>query len=286
MLKDESATFRSAMDALAFGRVATYFAHRWSAPTFLSGLSVMGMVARTGSPMIEIACGTGQLLREAANAGFTTVGADVVFAKCWLGHRFISPDTQFVCCDGAKGAPAFCTDEPSSVFCHDAFYFFPDKSAALDGMRQLANGGSVGIGHAHTDKDDTGIAGTPLPLEAYQTLSPNGVFFDDAELAKALIDNCRPSVSLDSPGAVSFVEGEMGDADRFGLPRGRLRTNPLLKQHDGQFSPVWPDDRFAHEYKEAAYLFGEGEMPTPSLPPRLVEVAARKRQLLDLPERW
>jgi hypothetical protein len=288
LLADEEASFRAAMAALAYGRVGSYFAHRWSAPTYLSGLAVMGMVAEEGVPLVEIACGTGQLIAEAAKRGFATFASDVVFSKCWLGKRYISPDTVFVCCDAVSGSPPFRFEGKTNVFCHDAFYFFPDKKSALGRMRGLAGGGRVGIGHAHTDKDPTGIAGTPLPLSGYKALTPEAVFFDDAELTSAIAEDRHPAPCTAAAEAVSFIEGGLPlSPSRFALPlEGTLQRNPLLKEENGTYRPEWPDEGFASEYRHAAYLSGRGSLPQGGSGLSGHESEARRRLLLDLPERW
>ncbi|MCQ8184663.1 class I SAM-dependent methyltransferase [Parvularcula maris] len=288
MLNDREATFRSSMEALAYGRVASYFAHRWSAPTYLSGLALMAMVAEPGVPLIEVACGTGQLIAEAAKRGFATYASDVVFSKCWLGKKFISSETSFICCDAVSGSPPLRIEGQGSVFCHDAFYFFPDKQASLDGMRLLADGGRVGIGHAHTDTDPTGIAGTPLPIADYKALSPGASFFSDDVLTDAIIGNHQPEEGAEEADAVSFVEGGAPlDALRFALPAAAaLRRNPLLREREGTYGPHWPDEGFAAEYAGAGYLSGEGTLPADGALLSQHHHAARHRLLLDLPERW
>jgi len=80
-------TLREAMDLLGMGRVADYFAHRWSDPTHLAGLALLQQHWPGGRPVVDVACGTGTHLRELARRGCTDlVGVDVVWAKlCWPG---------------------------------------------------------------------------------------------------------------------------------------------------------------------------------------------------------
>ena len=119
-------TFRDAMAALNFGPVAHYFAHRWSAPTFLSALGLLAAYAPLDRPLIDLACGTGQVLREVALRGGTAIGVDQVFAKLWLGQRYLGLD-GLICAD-AEALPFGPADAPRTVLCHDALYFLPDAA--------------------------------------------------------------------------------------------------------------------------------------------------------------
>ena len=73
-----------------------------------------------------------------------------------------------------------------------------------------------------------------------------------------------------------------------------LRLNPLLGMRNGCADPQWPSPRFAAEYAPQAGYLG-GPMPSPQLIARAahgmhddVEIAAlaRRRVLVDVPERW
>ena len=77
-------TLREAMRLLSWGPVADYFAHRWSDPTFLSGLALVEAHWRGPATAFELACGIGHHLREWSRRGLRAAGADVVFAKLWV----------------------------------------------------------------------------------------------------------------------------------------------------------------------------------------------------------
>ena len=303
-LADPGLTFRGAMQALGFGPVATYFAHRWSAPTFLSGLGLLNRRWRPASPLIEVACGTGQILREAARRGGSVAGIDVVFAKLWLARRFVLGEgVDLLCADVTKRLPV-APVAGATALCHDAFYFFADKAAALAEMRRLASGGNVLIGHAHNAGFDHGrVAGTPLTPEAYADLAPDADLYDDAALGAALVDgdDARPASSnaLHDVEAVSLAIGPVpeGDGVDFARPVGgvSLCLNPLLEADGGgRLHPAWPSPAFAREYASAAYLDGEPPPDAAVLAaaakgdtahPEVARLAAR-RILLDLPPRW
>lgn len=294
-------SLRRAMDLLAFGPVGTYFAHRWSTPTFLSALGLVDRYWSGRGPFIEIACGIGQILRDVAARGRAVVGIDVVFAKLWLARRFIVPEAALVCADVETGIPL----QPipgATVLCHDAFYFIERKDGVLAEMRRIAGGdGSVLIGHAHNASFDHRIAGTPLDPAGYQALAPDASLYDDAAFAAEALGEGRATAEdpdrLRDVEAISMAIGPERASEPFGaaaLRTGRaLRLNPLLAADaSGLLEPDWPDDRFVREYGSTPYL--RTPMPSEAL---LAEAAAgrrspaiddlaRRRILLDLPAAW
>ncbi|WP_435017227.1 class I SAM-dependent methyltransferase [Tundrisphaera sp. TA3] len=293
-------TLRDAMRALGFGPVADYFAYRWSAPTYLSGLALLGRHAPPGRPVVEVACGIGHYLRDLRLRGIDCLGLDVVFAKIWLARRFVVPgDVGLVCADAVAGWPLGRASSSPTVFCHDAFYFLDDKPGVVASFRRTAgDAGRILIGHAHNrDFDHRGVAGDPWTPEAYAGLLPGCRMYDDAELARwAWAETPAPARDAGSLAGVEAVALAWPDD---GLDTGRtlldpapgsrpLRVNPLLVDQGGQMVPRWPSPRFEAEYAEASgYLIGEPTPPDHSRPER-DEVArlARRRILLDLPERW
>ncbi|GEO37337.1 hypothetical protein SAE02_14850 [Skermanella aerolata] len=288
-------TLRQAMERLNFGPVAHYFAHRWSAPTFLSALGLLETNWTDPPLVLELACGIGQILREVAAHGIAAAGIDVVFSKLWLARHFLLPDAPLVCADVTAGLPLE-LPEGAAILCHDAFYFMPEQERiAASLMAGAGERGSVLIGHAHNIRFEHGIAGRPRTPEEYAALFPGCRLYDDAELAHgpAL---ARTPQELAAVEAVSLAwrAGGIGPTSPidFHLPLAGtpLRLNPLLTRDSGRLRPAWPTPAFAREYANATYL--EIDLPREDqLSGRvgddpLTDDLARRRILLNLPERW
>ena len=297
---DNRITLRDAMQALNFGPVTDYFAHRTCTPTYLSGLALL---AHGGRPraVVELACGIGQFLRELHAHGVPALGVDLVFAKLWLARRFVAPDAVLVCADAA--CPPLAPTHSSTVMCHDAYYFFSEKAeAARHWMRLAADDGCVLVGHAHNAGVAQTVAGSPLTPAGYAALFPGCAMHNDDELtASALSRKRAPARSvdeLDTAEAVSLVWPGTRRTWWPGILQAPattpLRLNPLLGERDGRTVAHWPSPRFAAEYAPlSGYL--DGPMPSPRVVQRALSGArgdaeivelARRRVLVDLPERW
>ena len=280
-------TFRAAMDLLAFGPVGTYFAHRWSDPTFLSGLALAEAHWAPG-PVFELACGAGHFLREFARVGAGAAGADIVFAKLWLARRFVAPDARLACFDAAAPWPlddgAFAT-----LFCHDAFYFLPDKPHVAAEMQRIAP--RILVGHAHNALVENLSAGSPMPPAAYAALFGTPLLYDDRELTAALVEARTPRpVSVDALATAPAISLAAGA----GAPRAVtrhlalpppgtvLRRNPLY--HGGQVQ--WPSPRYEAEYAPLATYPLHADGPETAVAGPATDSLARRRILLDLPARW
>ena len=243
-------TFREAMDLLAFGPVGTYFAHRWSDPTFLSGLALAQ--AYWGAPrrVLELACGAGHYLRAFAGHAAEVTGGDLVFAKLWLARQWIAPDAALVCFDAAAPWP-FADRAADLLFCHDAFYFLPEKPRVAAEMLRVAT--RVLVGHMHNALVDNLSAGEPLEPANYAAMFPAPDLFDDRELTAALVEARVPRTATfaelaDSP-AIALAVGTGSPGVAAGPlttpPTGaRLRRNPLYA--GGQIR--WPSERYEREY--------------------------------------
>lgn len=282
-------TLRAAMDALKLGPVADYFAYRWSDPTYLSGLALLD--AHTGGVrrVLELACGIGHFLRELELRGMRATGVDVVFAKCWLAKRFVSPSSEYVCADAAGGwEPA-----PRSfdlAFCHDALHYLPDPARVVGALAAAAP--RVILGHCHNRLVENLSPGAPLDPEGYAALLEAPRLFDDAELTRAVLEGARAPLrtagELHGSPAIALVGGRTEQAVRpFDVPpRGaQLRRNPLL---DAGGAVHWPSERYATEYgPDSAYLAqGLGALPERATMGPEVAALARARALLDLPAQW
>lgn len=286
----ETTSFRAAMDLLAFGPVGAYFAHRWSDPTFLSGLALMEAHRHPGS-IFELACGAGHFLREFGRNQADVAGGDIVFAKLWLARRYVAPAARLICFDAAAPWP-FEKRAFHTVFCHDAFYFLPEKPHVAAEMRRVGSG-RVLVGHAHNALVDNLSSGSPLPPAAYAALFEAPLLYDDRELTTALVEARAPvpasAESLSGAAAVSIAAGAGHPRPITGglalpPPGASLRRNPL---YAGQHIR-WPSARYETEYASLATYppeFSGPETAVAGAGPE-IDALARRRILLDLPASW
>ena len=292
----ETLTFRGAMHALGFGGVATYFAHRWSDPTFVAGLGLItAHRPRHAKRSFEIACGVGHYLRELARVGVDAAGGDVVFAKLWLARHFIAPFAQLVCFDAATSWPI---ESAAYDFAHvhDALYFLPHKDHVAHEMRRIVHAfGTVAVSHAHNASVDNYSAGAPLDRAGYAALFPSAIFYDDRAFADAVVRGAVPvSHASDTAPAYAFVDGPAASdphacADDVAVPThgAPLVRNPLYVADRGT-RIVWPSQRYEREYAALATYPLVTSAPaeaTMSDDARIVTMA-RTRELVALPERW
>lgn len=274
---DDELSAREMMEALQFGPVADYFALRGSAPTFFSGLGLLKLGAWADRPLVEVGCGAGHFLHWLQARGVEAVGTDSVFSKLCLAHRFLQvPADHLLCAVAGKEAPLplDCAG-PVSVFCHDAFYFFEDKSRCLEDFRRLAGAeGSILVGHAHLATADHGkVSGFPLPREEYAQLATAAAhWFDDA----ALVAVGAGTGPLDreiphSAEALSFLEGTLAeDGTDWWSSADQLLHAPMgltWSPAKGRTQMDWPSEEFAREYRSADYLVSASN-PFEHLPAR------------------
>lgn len=292
----DTLSLRDAMEALGIGGVATYFAHRWSDPTFVAGL---GLIAahrpRHAKRSFEVACGVGHYLRELARVGVDAAGGDVVFAKLWLARHFISPSARLVCFDAATSWP-IASDAYDFVHVHDALYFLPHKEHVAREMRRIVNPrGTIAISHAHNATVDNLSAGAPLDRQGYAALFPSAIFYDDRAFADAVVRGAVPiSGAIETASAYAFVDGATASDARtcaqdvalpaLGTP---LVRNPLYVA-DGGMRIAWPSPRYEREYAALAtypLVTSAPAIATMSEDARIVAMA-RTRELVALPDRW
>lgn len=287
-------TFREAMDRLALGGVAAYFAHRWSDPTFLAGLALVEAHRGRSRRAFEVACGAGHHLRELLRVGVAASGGDVVFAKLWLARHWVAPRAALLCFDAARPWPLG-GGSADLVACHDAFYFLPEKPVVAAEMRRVAGpAGTVLVSHAHNALVDNLSAGEPLDPAGYDALFAPALLYDDAELARALLEARVPVAAgklegLAGAAAVAVAAtGEAAGAVTGGVAvpaRGTsLVRNPLLHA-DGV---AWPSARYEAEYAPSATYVGAGDAPATAVmgESAAIDALARRRVLLDLPDGW
>lgn len=278
----DTLTLREAMALLRMGPVADYFAYRWSDPTYLAGLALLAAYDSAPPTAFELACGIGHYLRELTRTGTVCLGADVVFAKCWLARHWVAPAADYVVFDAAAPWP-IAGHQFALTMCHDAFYFLPDQNVIAERLRAAtAPGGMLAISHLHNAAVAGGAKGPARTAAEWQALFPNASVHDERALRDALLAGTVPAATdwSDDPAveAWSLVEG--GGAARavaggLALPphNATLRRNPLL---DAAGGVRWPSPRYRDEYA-AASSFAD---------PAVQGDDVRLRRVVDLPERW
>ncbi|MCW8085698.1 class I SAM-dependent methyltransferase [Sabulicella glaciei] len=281
----DSLSLREAMALLSWGPVADYFAHRWSDPTFLAGLALVEAHAPAPESVFELACGIGHHLRAQRQRGARVTGADVVFAKLWVARHWVVPEATLLCLDAAQPWPEL--GRFDLVCCHDAFYFLEPKPAILQRLRAL--GGMLAISHVHNSDWPNLSAGRAMTAAEVASMFPGATIYDDAELTRALAEGrapeSRPAAALAGAEAFSLVEGAGPARPVRGLPHdgAALRRNPLYGS-DGRLT--WPSERYALEYGPRATFPATSAAPARAVLDAATEAPARRRELLDLPERW
>ena len=202
----------------------------------------------------------------------------------------LSPDARLVCFDAALPWP-LADGAADLVFCHDAFYFLPDKPHVASEMQRVSSG-PVLVGHAHNALVSTLSSGSPMEPAGYAALFGTPLLYDDAELTRALVESRAPvpapAAALAAVEAVSMAAGcGAPRAVRGGLavppPGAPLRRNPLYQPD----TVVWPSPRYEQEYAALATYPMTAEGPLAGTAGDAgTDTLVRRRVLLDLPAAW
>ena len=291
--------FRDAMRSLEYGRVGDYFAHRWTDPTFLSGLLLLeqALPDAPGGVVLELGCGAGHFLHAIGRAGHAAIGSDLVFSKLWLARHHVSPEARLLCHDAAAPWP-LADGTAAALFCHDAFYFLPDKPGIAGRMRAMAGpDGVLAVGHAHNAAVSNHSPGTAMAVAEYAALFPGAVLFDDAELTRAFaagrVPESAAAAALDGSAAISMLRAPAGVPLRAarrvveldGTAGWDLRLNPLYRHDGAAWRIEWPSPRYEAEYAPLATYPAVWDGPDPVAPAER-ERALRRRTHARLPPRW
>ncbi|GGE93082.1 class I SAM-dependent methyltransferase [Sphingomonas prati] len=277
-------SLREAMALLRMGPVADYFAYRWSDPTYLAGLALIEAHWAAPYAAFELACGIGHYLRELGARGVACIGADVVFAKCWLAKHWVAPLANYVVFDAAGRWPV-ADARFDLTMCNDAFYFLPDQAQVAERLRHVtADGGVLAVSHVHNAGYRGGAKGPARSAAEWAALFPSAVVHNEAVLLAALMTRTAPAaVGWHDDLAVeawSLVEGgpaprAVVDGIAMPVPDAVLRPNPLLTADGVQ----WPSERYREEYGDGC-LWARDDADLPTTDP------VRLRRVVDLPERW
>jgi uncharacterized protein YbaR (Trm112 family)/SAM-dependent methyltransferase len=249
-------SYGAAIDALSPNGEGTYFAYRFSDPTFyLTEALLQVLLARPdarGARVVDLCGGSGHLTRVmgqclGASAVAPPIVADYFPWKLWLAKRLVSPEADAICVDANSPLP-FQPGSCSFVLCADAFeYIWNRRLFAEEMYRLLRESGVVVITHAHNSWADNPSMGMPLSPGGYTHLGRRigaRVYGDDTLRTRLLADG---TIALSHPPTVdaltsepSFtlvgVKGTAGshadvfvDAQRIAPPppAGEWRINPL-----------------------------------------------------------
>jgi 2-polyprenyl-3-methyl-5-hydroxy-6-metoxy-1,4-benzoquinol methylase len=290
-------TLRQAMARLQWGPVADYFAHRGSDPTFLAGLALSEAHWTAPRHAFELACGIGHYLRVLDQHGVIVTGTDIVFAKLWVARHWVVPNARLICMDAAAPLIFATLGEYDLVTCHDSFYFLEPKAAIVERLRELRNPdrGVLLVGHVHNRDWPNFSSGNALTATEMMAMFPAAELYDDAELTRALV-GCRSPRAVTCPETLQTAEAfaaaegpgllparavQVGLA--LPLPNAMLRRNPLYGAN-GHIS--WPSERYEKEYSSRATYPTRTDTPSEVTMAPVWAEAARRRELLDLPDRW
>ncbi len=275
---------RQAMSLLGYGRVGDYFAHRWSDPTFVAGLALMDACWPHPHSAFELACGIGHYLRELRRVGVAATGADIVFSKLWLArHWVVDAATRLVCMDAS--APFAVAGPYDLAVCHDAFYFFENKTYVAKELKALAP--NLLLAHIHNSSSANLSSAAAVDIDELASLFPDAQLFADEELTAASVARRAPTALTGNTEAFGVAVPPRPCRSAFGaLSRpdegARLCRNPLIVK--GRIA--WPSDRYEQEYApRATYSAKTAVPPTATMSDAWARPVAR-RELVDLPERW
>jgi uncharacterized protein YbaR (Trm112 family)/SAM-dependent methyltransferase len=203
LLRNESATYREALDIISPDAEGTYFVYRFSDPTFVLAetlVRVLGRGAARSTRVIDLCGGSGHLSRVLGEvSGRPVVVADLYFSKLWLARRFTAPGSVAVCCDANHPLP-FHDQAFSMVVLSDAFpYIWHKRLLAGEMMRLAAAGGAIVMPHLHSALGFNFSAGMTLTPAAYRDLfAPRHPrLFRDSDLLDDILGHTAIDLSRD-----------------------------------------------------------------------------------------
>jgi hypothetical protein len=169
----------------------------------------------------------------------------------------------------------------------------------IKNLRQLANGGSVIVGHVHTNAIDHGVSGHPVSEMKYRKMAnENSVFYGDSELVDFWLSSeekqaIQPLNSVEKSAECPVVSWIENPPEKVGAPldhfSGELHLNPMLSETEKGWKINWPTPGYKKEYESEMPYFNKenldkidvNELKTASETEKLAYF--KQRILLDTP---
>lgn len=249
-------SYGAAIDALSPNGEGTYFAYRFSDPTFYLTeallhvlLALQGTRARR---VVDLCGGSGHLTRVMSQClGDTAeppIVADYFPWKLWLAARLVSPDADAICIDANSPLP-FRAASCSFVLCADAFeYIWNRRLFAEEMYRLLDDPGVMVITHAHNSWVDNPSMGMPLSARGYTHLGQRihaRLYGDDALranlLASGTIDlgGMQSADALTAEPSFTLVGVRGHDESASQVYRGHTRATPQVGGGEWRINPLY-----------------------------------------------
>ncbi len=150
-----------------------YIRHRFSAPSFLSTIPLLGLLLDTEGLILDAPCGMGHLSYKISRLVPQTriVGMDLLPPFVYATRRFFIPDAAATIVHDLNDPVPLKGGQFSAIFCSDAFHYVANKQgAASEFMRLLRDDGVLIIPHLHNRLQYNPVAGDPLSPEEYLKL--------------------------------------------------------------------------------------------------------------------
>jgi SAM-dependent methyltransferase len=169
-----------------------YFVHRFGQPQHLAALALLELIPQADEPVLDIACGAGHVahyLQKRSNPVPVT-GCDMNFCQLWIAKHWVSPQSDFVCCDLRDGLP-FADNSFSAVVCSDAYHYIENRRALLNEIARCAPGRPAvltRVGNGEVGPND----GYEESIGDYLAQLPNAQVFHEYQLLRDYLARRAP----------------------------------------------------------------------------------------------
>jgi SAM-dependent methyltransferase len=150
-----------------------YMRHRFSMPSFLAALPLLGLADGTSGLVMDTACGMGHLASTIAKIvpPQRLLCMDLNPSFAWSTRTFFAPDAHAAIAHDLNRPLPISSGQFSTIFCSDAFHYVTHKAQlARDFLRLLRDDGILVMPHLHNRLQFNPSAGDPLSPAEYAAL--------------------------------------------------------------------------------------------------------------------